>query len=225
MLALSSDGFEHPRLRHRRTELLGPVTYPPSGSSSDEARRSDARSAEWPNAPGPCVMPGCGRSDPRAPLPKSRCASSVSRIGFRSSLEAGGRRREHARRPQCDAHRRGLRVGRSTRSILAGVARIDVPEPTAEMAAEDRRASPSPSPRLPSTYASSGGIDCEFQLFRSIEQAVEFPRSVPQGYENMDDSSSPTFQSVMQRRKARAGRSLELHVRHILRRGRSRRGS
>ena len=56
--------------------------------------------------------------------------------------------------------------------------------------------------------------DCEFQLFRSIEQAVEFPRSA-QGYENMDDFLAHA-QSVMQRRKARAGRSLELHVRHIL---------
>ncbi len=56
---------------------------------------------------------------------------------------------------------------------------------------------------------------CEYELFRSIEQAVEYPR-IAQGYEGMD-AFLDHAQSVLQRRKARAGRSLELHVRQILR--------
>ena len=56
--------------------------------------------------------------------------------------------------------------------------------------------------------------NCEYQLFRSIEHAIEFPR-VARGYNSMNEFLAHA-QSVMQRRKARAGRSLELHVRHIL---------
>lgn len=56
---------------------------------------------------------------------------------------------------------------------------------------------------------------CEYELFRSIEQAVEFSR-ISEGYKSMD-AFLDHAQSVLQRRKARAGRSLELHVRHILR--------
>lgn len=55
--------------------------------------------------------------------------------------------------------------------------------------------------------------DCEYDLFQSIEMAVEFPR-VTQGYETMTEFRDHA-QSVLQRRKARAGRSLELHVRQI----------
>ena len=57
--------------------------------------------------------------------------------------------------------------------------------------------------------------DCEYELFRSLEQAVEMPR-IRKGYENMDDFLGHA-QSILQRRKARSGNSLELHVRQILR--------
>ena len=57
--------------------------------------------------------------------------------------------------------------------------------------------------------------DCEYDLFRSLEQAVELPR-VREGYGNMDDFLAHA-QSVLQRRKARSGNSLELHIRQILR--------
>lgn len=57
--------------------------------------------------------------------------------------------------------------------------------------------------------------DCEYDLFRSLEQAVELPR-IREGYGNMDDFLAHA-QSVLQRRKARSGNSLELHVRQILR--------
>ncbi len=56
--------------------------------------------------------------------------------------------------------------------------------------------------------------DCEYQLFLSVEEAIEFPR-IALGYKNMDEFLTHA-QSVMQRRRARAGRSLELHVRQVL---------
>ena len=56
--------------------------------------------------------------------------------------------------------------------------------------------------------------DCEYELFESLETAVEFSR-VQQGYQTMDEFRDHA-QSVLQRRKSRAGRSLELHVRQIL---------
>ena len=55
---------------------------------------------------------------------------------------------------------------------------------------------------------------CEFDLFKSLETAVEFSR-IQQGYQTMDEFLSHA-QSVVQRRKARGGLSLELHVRQIL---------
>ena len=54
---------------------------------------------------------------------------------------------------------------------------------------------------------------CEYELFRSLEKAVEFPR-IMQGYQTMDEFLSHA-QSILQRRRSRAGRSLELHIRHI----------
>ena len=55
--------------------------------------------------------------------------------------------------------------------------------------------------------------ECEYEIFRSLEEAVEFP-VIKAGF--------PTFEafleranSIMQRRKARAGKSLELHARQI----------
>lgn len=56
--------------------------------------------------------------------------------------------------------------------------------------------------------------ECEFELFRSIEEAVELP-AVAGGFATLDDFLARA-QTVLQRRKARSGRSLELHLREIL---------
>ena len=56
--------------------------------------------------------------------------------------------------------------------------------------------------------------DCEYELFQSLEMAVELPR-IQQGYQTLGAFLGHA-QSVLQRRKSRAGRSLELHVRQIL---------
>ena len=56
--------------------------------------------------------------------------------------------------------------------------------------------------------------DCEYDLFRSLEEAVELPR-VREGYRTME-AFLKHAQSILQRRRARAGNSLELHVRRIL---------
>ena len=56
--------------------------------------------------------------------------------------------------------------------------------------------------------------DCEFELSRSIEHAVEFPR-VRAGYAIMDDCPAHA-RSALQGRGSRSGNSLELHVRQIL---------
>ncbi|MEO7187938.1 MAG: type II restriction endonuclease [Sphingomicrobium sp.] len=55
--------------------------------------------------------------------------------------------------------------------------------------------------------------DCEYEIFRSVEQAVELP-NVTAGFATIDDFIARA-QSILQRRKARAGRSLELHTRQI----------
>jgi len=54
---------------------------------------------------------------------------------------------------------------------------------------------------------------CEYELFRSIEQALELPR-IQAGFRTVDDFTSHAL-SVLNRRKSRVGRSLELHVREI----------
>lgn len=56
--------------------------------------------------------------------------------------------------------------------------------------------------------------ECEFEIFRSVEEAVELP-AVRAGFTTLDDFISRA-QTVLQRRKARSGRSLELHTREIL---------
>lgn len=53
----------------------------------------------------------------------------------------------------------------------------------------------------------------EFELFKHIEQAIELPK-IRSGFDNIDNFLS-LAQTVLQRRKARSGRSLELHVRAI----------
>ncbi|MDR2124762.1 MAG: type II restriction endonuclease [Desulfovibrio sp.] len=55
--------------------------------------------------------------------------------------------------------------------------------------------------------------ECEFELFRSLEQAVELPH-IQAGFTTVDDFVSRA-QTILQRRKKRAGQSLELHTREI----------
>lgn len=55
--------------------------------------------------------------------------------------------------------------------------------------------------------------DCEFEIFRSVERAVELP-VIQAGFTSVDDFVARA-QSILQRRKARSGRSLELHTRQI----------
>ena len=54
---------------------------------------------------------------------------------------------------------------------------------------------------------------CEYQLFESIEHAWYFP-TVSQGFASMK-AFTDLAQTILQRRKARSGRSLELHVKEI----------
>lgn len=55
--------------------------------------------------------------------------------------------------------------------------------------------------------------ECEFQIFRSVEEAVELP-VITAGFTSIDDFIARA-QTILQRRKARSGRSLELHTREI----------
>ncbi|MCC5975895.1 MAG: hypothetical protein JJT81_17860 [Rubellimicrobium sp.] len=56
--------------------------------------------------------------------------------------------------------------------------------------------------------------DCEFEIFRSVEEAIELP-AIRAEFTTLDDFIARA-QTVLQRRKARSGRSLELHTREIL---------
>lgn len=56
--------------------------------------------------------------------------------------------------------------------------------------------------------------DCEFAVFRSIEQAITLPR-IREGFDTMEAFIAEA-QTLLQRRKSRSGRSLELHVKAIL---------
>ncbi len=56
--------------------------------------------------------------------------------------------------------------------------------------------------------------ECEYELFRSVEEVVELPR-IGEGFASIDEFVARA-QTILQRRKARAGRSLELHTREIL---------
>lgn len=55
--------------------------------------------------------------------------------------------------------------------------------------------------------------ECEFEVFKSIEEFYELPH-ITQGFNSIDDFINRA-QTVLQRRKARSGRSLELHTRAI----------
>lgn len=54
---------------------------------------------------------------------------------------------------------------------------------------------------------------CEYEIFLSVERAVELPH-IQLGFGTIDDFVARA-QTILQRRKARAGRSLELHTRQI----------
>lgn len=56
--------------------------------------------------------------------------------------------------------------------------------------------------------------DCEFELFKAIEEAIELPRAKA-GFGTITDFLEAA-QTVLQRRKARSGKSLEYHFREIL---------
>ena len=55
--------------------------------------------------------------------------------------------------------------------------------------------------------------DCEFEIFRSVEDAIEMP-IVAKGFGTLD-AFILRAQTILQRRKSRSGRSLELHAREI----------
>eukprot|EP00456_Euglypha_rotunda_P036162 TRINITY_DN277_c0_g2_i2.p2 TRINITY_DN277_c0_g2~~TRINITY_DN277_c0_g2_i2.p2 ORF type:complete len:410 (+),score=67.87 TRINITY_DN277_c0_g2_i2:90-1319(+) len=55
--------------------------------------------------------------------------------------------------------------------------------------------------------------DCEYEIFRSLEQAIELPL-IKAGFDNIEDFVARA-QSILQRRKSRSGRSLELHAKAI----------
>jgi hypothetical protein len=55
--------------------------------------------------------------------------------------------------------------------------------------------------------------DCEFEIFKSLEQATELPL-IKQGFTTIEEFIARA-QTILQRRKARSGRSLELHVRAL----------
>lgn len=54
---------------------------------------------------------------------------------------------------------------------------------------------------------------CEYELFRSLEEAVELP-VIKAGFSSIDEFIARA-QTILQRRKNRSGRSLELHTREI----------
>jgi hypothetical protein len=55
--------------------------------------------------------------------------------------------------------------------------------------------------------------ECEFEIFRSVEQALELPHILA-GFPTID-AFIARAQTILQRRKARSGHSLELHARAI----------
>lgn len=55
--------------------------------------------------------------------------------------------------------------------------------------------------------------ECEFEIFKSVEEAFELP-SIAAGFSNIEGFITRA-QTILQRRKARSGRSLELHARQI----------
>lgn len=56
--------------------------------------------------------------------------------------------------------------------------------------------------------------ECEYEIFRSVEEAVEF-QNVHAGFASLDEFLERAL-TILQRRKARSGRSLELQAKEIL---------
>jgi hypothetical protein len=56
--------------------------------------------------------------------------------------------------------------------------------------------------------------ECEFEIFRSVEEAVELP-AITGGFTSVD-KFIVRAQTILQRRKSRSGRSLELHTKALL---------
>ena len=56
--------------------------------------------------------------------------------------------------------------------------------------------------------------DCEYELFKSVEEAVYSPK-ILQGFQNVNSFLS-LAQTILQSRKSRSGKSLELHTHDIL---------
>jgi hypothetical protein len=56
--------------------------------------------------------------------------------------------------------------------------------------------------------------ECEFEIFRSVEEAVELP-IIKGGFGSISEFVARA-QTILQRRKARSGRSLELHAKSLL---------
>ena len=55
--------------------------------------------------------------------------------------------------------------------------------------------------------------ECEYEIFQSVEEAIELP-IIQRGFSSVKEFIDRA-QTVLQRRKSRSGRSLELHVREI----------
>ncbi len=55
--------------------------------------------------------------------------------------------------------------------------------------------------------------ECEYEIFQSVEQAIEMP-AIQRGFGAIEEFLAHA-QTILQRRKARSGRSLELHTRTI----------
>ena len=55
--------------------------------------------------------------------------------------------------------------------------------------------------------------ECEFEIFRSLEEAVELP-VIKAGFKTIEEFTARA-QTVLQRRKSRSGRSLELHAKAL----------
>lgn len=55
--------------------------------------------------------------------------------------------------------------------------------------------------------------ECEFEIYCSLEQEIELPH-IQKGFETVDDFIARA-QTILQRRKSRSGKSLELHTREI----------
>lgn len=67
--------------------------------------------------------------------------------------------------------------------------------------------------RLPCDQRLMQRRDCEFEIFRSVEHALEMP-TISQGFATMEQFLEKA-QTLLQRRKSRSGRSLELQTRAI----------